>query len=647
MAWMQQLQAVYEANQSQVGKFELRHNQRFTLLPVAHMTQGTQVTVMITPEGNFYKAEVVPKEEARTITPMTLDSANRSGSKVAPHYLHDKLFYVAGDYVTYGTNDKRNDNFNAYIQQMAQWANSAYTHPKVTAVWKYTAQGRVIQDLIAAGLIFQYADGKLVEKWDSQETKLFGVNKPPLYQLLQQTVFEIAVRFTVIKSHPEDRDLWEDTELFQRFIAYTNETLMAAKLPNLCYATGTYEILSTQHGSRIRNAGDNAKLISANDDKGYTFRGRWAEAEEAVQIGYNASQQAHHALRWLIQRQGSYVDTRYFVVFRKQGDTATDIFASTWDLQARLSDLFGGEPRRSNEGERTGAVEGQQVGQALRGLAHRFEHGRYDQTIVLVLDAATTGRLSIVYYQEIESRLYLDNLTHWHETCRWRQIAREENKQTVAYVGTPSTYHIAQAIYGERGDARIKKELYTRLLPCITDRQAIPRDLVYTLFERVKNPERFKNTSESWEMTLHISCALIVKMYEKEELSVELDSDNDSRDYLFGRLLGIAEVMESRQLKRQEENRATNATRYFNAFANRPARTWLVIRKQLQPYFNRLGKKATYYQIEIQKVEAAIGTERMNDLALSPLFLIGYSSQVQALNQKKEVESDDSDSEQN
>src|SRR5699024_11530034 len=56
-----------------------------------------QIEVNITIDGEFMNAKVIDNE--RTIVPMTLDSANRSGSAVRPHYLHDKLFYVAGDYM--------------------------------------------------------------------------------------------------------------------------------------------------------------------------------------------------------------------------------------------------------------------------------------------------------------------------------------------------------------------------------------------------------------------------------------------------------------------------------------------------------------------------------------------------------------------
>lgn len=644
MAWMQQLQAMYDENSGEVGEFAIRQKQRFTLLPIAHMTQGVQVTITVTAEGEFYKAEVVPKEDARTITPMTLGSANRSGEKVAPHYIHDKLFYVAGDYIKFGTNAKRNENFGEYLEQMEHWVSSAYGHHKVIAVTNYVAKGQVIQDLITAGLIRQYPDGKLVEKWDNRASQLLNTDKPPLYQLLQQTIFDIGVRFTVVKSHPADRDIWEDKELFQLFIQYTKEVLAKDTERSLCYVTGKLDelMLPTQHGSGIRYAGDRAKLISASSP--YTFRGRWKEPEEAVQIGYLASQKAHHALRWLIQRQGSYVDSRYFVVFRKLGDTATDLFGSSLDLQTALEGL-GEREENAERKQGTGIIEANQVAKALQGLAHSFESRFFDQTIVMALDAATTGRLSIVYYQEVDSKLYLSNLTHWHETCRWLQTTKDEHNRVIAYTGTPSTYRISQGVYGEKADVRMKKELYTLLLPCIVEKQAIPKDIVYSIFERVKNPESFKNTKESWEATLNIACALINKMYEKEGLKVALDVENKSRDYLFGRLLGIAEVMESRILSEQKENRATNATRYFNAFANRPARTWLVIRKQLQPYFNRMGKKATHYQILIQEVEASIRELDMNNTALSPLFLIGYSSQVQELYKKKEVEKDGSTAE--
>src|SRR5699024_1234136 len=159
--------------------------------------------------------------------------------------------------------------------------------------------------------------------------------------------------------------------------------------------------------------------------------------------------------------------------------------------------------------------------------------------------------------------------------------------------------------------SRIKKDLYTRLLPCIVEKKALPKDIVQTIFNRVKNPFSFKNSNESWEATLNIACALINKQYESEGYTVALQKNDNSRDYLFGRLLGIAEVMERRILQERQDNRSTNATRYFNAFSQHPSRTWLVIRKQLTPYFEKSGHNFSYYAMLLQKIEDRLTIDNM------------------------------------
>lgn len=208
------------------------------------------------------------------------------------------------------------------------------------------------------------------------------------------------------------------------------------------------------------------------------------------------------------------------------------------------------------------------------------------------------------------------------------------------YIGVPSTYHIVEAIYGEKADPRIKKELYTRLLPCIVDRAVMPKDIVMAIYNRLKNPMSFAgdlaNPTGEWQRTLWIACALIRKRYEKEEISMALDLNNHTRDYLFGRLLGVAEVLERNELNRRGEKRATNAMRYLNAFSQHPARVWQTIRKQLHPYQVRQGENVWYYNKLIREIEASMKDDYMTNDALGPKFLLGYSSQIEDLYTKKE-----------
>src|SRR5690625_3621789 len=113
MSWMQQLATVYNNNTSQIGVFEERRKQRMTLLPVSHVMQSAQIEILITIDGEFKNAKVIDKEHARTIVPATPSSANRSSAS-APHYIHDKLEYVAGDFIKYGGSEKRKKHHEDY-----------------------------------------------------------------------------------------------------------------------------------------------------------------------------------------------------------------------------------------------------------------------------------------------------------------------------------------------------------------------------------------------------------------------------------------------------------------------------------------------------------------------------------------------------
>lgn len=68
----------------------------------------------------------------------------------------------------------------------------------------------------------------------------------------------------------------------------------------------------------------------------------------------------------------------------------------------------------------------------------------------------------------------------------------------------------------------------------------------------------------------------------------------------------------------------------------------MVIRKQLTPYFERSRSSTQYYSMLIQEIEDRLTIENMTDAPLSPLFLLGYSSQIKSLYTKKEEKENDS-----
>ncbi|MDU5950828.1 MAG: type I-C CRISPR-associated protein Cas8c/Csd1, partial [Paenibacillus macerans] len=254
---------------------------------------------------------------------------------------------------------------------------------------------------------------------------------------------------------------------------------------------------------------------------------------------------------------------------------------------------------------------------------------------ILVLDSATTGRMAVLYFRNMDKELYLDRLAEWHTTCAWlHRYRKNNNNEFVAFYGAPATRDIALAAYGPRAGDKVVKGLMERMLPCIVDGARVPIDIITSVFNRASNPVAMENWE--WEKTLSIACALINKHLtdQREGIGLALDENNDDRSYLFGRLLAVADVLERRALGK-EEKRATNAIRYMNSFSKHPERTWRVIQESLQPYQARLGVYATKWTKIIDEIGYKFKPEDFNNRPLTGKYLLGFYSQRHALYQSQ------------
>jgi CRISPR-associated protein Csd1 len=214
-------------------------------------------------------------------------------------------------------------------------------------------------------------------------------------------------------------------------------------------------------------------------------------------------------------------------------------------------------------------------------------------------------------------------------------------KKYIPFYGAPAPNDIADAAYGLRVDEKLRKATISRLLPCIVDGQPIPRDLIELVVRRASNPAGLRGYD--WNKALTIACALYRKFkHGKEKYEMSLDETRTSRDYLYGRILAIADVLEERTLSDAEKKRPTNATRYMQQFSQRPFRTWKQIHELLTPYLMRLGDKAVYYKNLIGQVENLFSPEDfVNNKPLTGEYLLGYYCQRQKMWAKKEKSDSD------
>ena len=121
-----------------------------------------------------------------------------------------------------------------------------------------------------------------------------------------------------------------------------------------------------------------------------------------------------------------------------------------------------------------------------------------------------------------------------------------------------------------------------------------------------------------------------------------LEEERSSRDYLYGRLLAVAEKIESMALYIAKENRETTAARLMPRFIDRPFSTWRTIRISLRPYEARLNVKVPgllngYIEL-IDNISCKFSTDEFTqDSRLSGEFLLAYHCQRKWLNEHKRL----------
>lgn len=619
MSWENEVYAVYDK------ALELPE-ERVRLLPISHSTAKAQIEVTIDLQGNFKTADVITDEkDAMTIIPVTEDSGARS-SGICPHPFADKLVYIAGDYCDFCKSKKEEENkFKAYIEQLGKWKNSEYSHASVNALYSYLSKGELISDLVSARVL-NAQNGELTDE--------------KVMKIAQSDCF---VRFRVIGAGEERT--WRDKSLFDKFIEY-NAAFQVEK--SMCYATAKQTACTYKHPSKVLNAGDKGKLFSANDDAGFSYRGRFLSKEQAVSIGYEFSQKMHNALKWLIERQGVPLGSTMLVVWSGTLNKLPNIVKNSQDIIDDLDMDF--EPAKDDFANYKGNIK-----KAIFGSKHDLDFN--DKVMILALDEATTGRVSVNMYSELPESEFYRNVTNWHTDTAWNRFnfLKKEN-----YIGSFALTQIAEFAYGTEQNGQmeckpeIKSDVLMRLIPCVTEGRKLPKDIVTQLVNRVSRRTAYDKT---WNTLLGITCAMIRKSIIEKGGTVDMALDENCKDrsYLFGRLLAVAEKAELDTYSEDDKKgRVPNARRFWERFSHSPYSTWQVIRERLIPYLNKLGNNNRYDKLmteicdkftNFQDPDNTSETQFDSDEKLSPLYLLGYSHQRSAFYSPKNSNDKDNNNE--
>ena len=679
MSWMQKLYRTYEYIQEQGLDDE-------DLALPFHMSKAVHLKVILNDKAEFVGAE---RFEVKKQVPIqvTEKSSKRAGSAIAPYALHDGLQYIAktaGNYLTIeylskvaekdngkkwkeflaGTDEdkkkfadtekaKYKDCFEFYEKQLSGWTEFGNLK-EINIVLQYIQKGSLIEDLLEKQ-IFSFKDNILS----------VGKDDP----------FSLTIVWAVEISNDPHSDLWNKPCIQSRWIEYQESLIQKGRHKSLCCITGDLDY-PTEAYPKING---NAKLVSANDDTGFTFRGRFYGdkdngdkselGSQAVILGKNASQKAFSALKWLINRQGIRNGKQVILAWSNNCISDEDkLLSNLYQGDDIYTSLFAKD--KIDHSADLGLKTVEQLKKKFHGYKEKLAANEQISLLMVDEPSKTGGRMSLTFYQEKLRDDYFRDLDEWQDDFAWYQ----EYKSSWIFAA-PSLERIAEVVLTktefEDKDRKSRRQLYARLLPVISGGKSvyIPYDLVQKSFQVACNPfanhrpeDGEKIRSANWQRNIGVACALYKgwrarhhDLSQRRTYPMSLDTQNRSRDYIFGRLLAVAEHLERTALRIANETRATNAENYMQRFVMRPFHTWEQLETNLKPYKDRLRKD---YPIRISEkfvLTSPIGflNNRENEInqlicvlddlkqegydldkPLEPEFLLGYHSQKMAYRNK-------------
>ena len=585
MGLMKQAYNTYRAMEKQyAGVYDA--NIKEPLIPVSHQIANADLEITLDSEGNLLDARTVEKEDAATIIPVTELSSGRTGDTSCAHPLCDQIRFFSPLYPA---------KYEAYLTQLHHWEQSPYSHPKLSAIARYVEKGSILEDMARLGLITLKENGlpakeKQIVRWRVETGK-----------------------------EGEISACWQDQSLFRAFIDYYASTKKEDSV--FCMVSGKLAPPASQHPKKIINICANAKLVSANDTSGFTYRGRFKSDAEAMTMSYEASQKSHNALHWLAATQGVAISGRTFLCWNPQGVEIQ---------KAHAPFLRKGTPKQVKYSDYRKALS-----ETLRGWKETIPVDA--GAVIAAFDAATSGRLALTYYSELPASDFLERLHNWDAFCCW-------NHDPFG-IQAPSLFQIVNCAFGTvrtsgsqtklETDDRILRQQVQRLLSCRVDKGKMPADIARAAAAKASNLQIMD--TQLRETVLSTACAVLRKYYydwDREEWNMSLEPEKKDISYQYGRLLAVFEKIE-RDAYDKDEQREPNAIRMQSVFAKRPRYASRILWEQL--------KKAYYPHLKPWnrvKYDRLIGEiiEQISDLpqaeheeALKDTYLFGYYLQKKAL----------------
>lgn len=389
----------------------------------------------------------------------------------------------------------------------------------------------------------------------------------------------------------------------------------------------------------------------------------FSSKEQALLVDSASSQKINSTLRWLVNNHGTLTGNQAIVVWaikRPEEKPVLNPQSGSFDFDDFLSPIA--DESKALHDDISDALNATNVQYAkifsrvLRGYEGAEDLKKHnDPMVVVILDAATTGRLGVTFYCELQKDEYIKRILQWHVDAAWPLtffkksiVEGAERVNVVQYEGAPSFTDIINCACGtsdrsSKSYKRFAKDVKERLIECMFGGAQFPMSILNAACHKVTRPMGYDNI-RVWRRDFEIACSLWKKHYidetrkqhrQEDVITMYLEPNRDDRDYLYGRLLALADNFEESVLRKQGvKDRPTNAIKLMSNFTAKPYTTWGTLWKQLMPYL-KSANGGSWFRNEVDGVMALFKEGDFEDnKALSPMFLLGYSCQRRASKRK-------------
>ncbi|KRM12369.1 type I-C CRISPR-associated protein Cas8c/Csd1 [Paucilactobacillus suebicus] len=608
MQLYESLYNLYEQNKSLVLQPQIdRFDNEYCLLPPGDYVLKAAIQVTVDLNG---KLQSIIKNE-RKIPVLASPQNNARTSNPAPLALFDKVEYLTDTsllQLSAKTQEKNTNKRKIYSEQLHDWIDYASKNQKndlvlewLTAISEYLSKDTLISDI----------------------DKSIGLKS-----------FKTAniVYFDIMDLSPH---LWYQTALAESWWNFVCKTQSGTKGLDLITGNFTDNQATVYSKGLGGSANNSSKLISYNDNDGYTYHGILGnqelktngEAHYLAPMDATNAAKSENMLLFLRQTQsmplvsGSSNNTTSIVIWSDNNekvnhDTQLEVFAA---LGLNLSNTS-----KDNLDESTGQNDATAAMELLRGEPLGGEYNSHIN--LLTVNATSTGRLSVVDFQSITLNEFKTGFKNWQNRCNYRHI--DDYKQ-------PNLKQMSKMIYADKQTSSDKgasfvSRAYSQLLNCMLNNTKIPSYIIRLATKRYvdgvlnRGGGYVRRCSAQWNDIL-----LTLVNAEKPERNDKLMSDKsiETRDYKFGKLLATIHLLENDALYKRSTGgiiRQTNAQKALGRLGDQPANTIKVLVKKVNPYF----KDDPYLVKEIMKQLAGFDAEEMTNEPLKAIYLVAYGRTI-------------------